>query len=96
MEKTDAFQNAHVKTKRRFVISPSKRWLFLNDGTYKIMIMVVQENSFGIYNHEDILIFDAHEGERDSNWYGKWPGAVRPKLNWTTEFINSTDKIGFL
>lgn len=63
----------------------------LNDGTYKIKIMVVQENSFGIYDHEDILVFDVHEGERDSNWYGKWPGAVRPKLNWTTEFINPPD-----
>src|SRR5512143_2625814 len=30
MKKTDAFQNTHVNTKHRFVISPSKRWLSLN------------------------------------------------------------------
>jgi lipopolysaccharide transport system ATP-binding protein len=68
----------------------------LNDGTYNIKIVVVQESSFGIYEHEDILVFDAIEGERDINWYGKWPGAVRPKLNWTTEFINPPDNIGLL
>jgi lipopolysaccharide transport system ATP-binding protein len=56
----------------------------LNDGTYNIKIVVVQESSFGIYEHEDILVFDAIEGERDINWYGKWPGAVRPTATAST------------
>lgn len=58
----------------------------LNDGTYKIMIMIVKDQTFGLYVHDDILIFDVQDIEREGGWHGKWPGILRPTLEWTTEF----------
>lgn len=59
----------------------------LNDGSYRIMIMIVQDRSFGIYRHDDVLVFDVQDVERGGGWYGKWPGLVRPALEWTTEYL---------
>ena len=58
----------------------------LNDGTYKIMIMIVQDQAFSLYIHDDILIFDVQDVEREGGWHGKWPGILRPTLEWTIEF----------
>jgi len=66
----------------------------LNDGTHKITIMVIQDRSFSIYTHHDILVFDIQEVERSFHWYGKWPGVVRPTLNWTTEFEREQNRSG--
>ena len=58
----------------------------LNDGTYRIMIMIVQDQTFGLYTHDDILMFDVQDVEREGGWHGKWPGVLRPTLEWTIEF----------
>ena len=54
----------------------------LNDGVYHIRIMIVQNESVVLYSHHDALIFEVHDTERNGNWYGKWPGIVRPSLRW--------------
>ena len=59
----------------------------LNDNTYSIQIMFVNYPSVCLYNHEDILSFEVHDVEREGNWYGKWIGAVRPKLKFGIEEI---------
>ena len=59
---------------------------FLNDGEYKIMIMIVKDRSTSLYQHDDVLAFEVQDVERNSHWHGKWLGAVRPMLKWTTEF----------
>ena len=52
---------------------------------YNVQIMFVKDLSIGLYNYENILSFDVHDIEREGNWYGKWIGAVRPKLEFTIE-----------
>jgi len=47
---------------------------FLNEGSYRVMIMVVQDSSFGIYTHHDVLIFDVHDVERQGAWNRQMAG----------------------
>lgn len=57
---------------------------FLNDGSYQIMMMIVQDTTIPIYSFHDLIIFTIHDIEREGNWHGKWLGVVRPNLKWTT------------
>ena len=60
----------------------------LNDGTHRVHLYVVRNQSEVIYNTEDILVFDVRDlSERRGAWYSKWIGAVRPHLKWETEFL---------
>lgn len=65
----------------------------LNDGTHRVHLYVVKEQTEVIYNTEDILVFDVQEdtSERRSAWFGKWIGAVRPNLKWETEFLGKEE-----
>ena len=55
---------------------------FLNDGTYVISVMIVKDTSTVLYQMPEALSFEV-EDYRESNltWYGKWPGYVRPQLD---------------
>lgn len=53
----------------------------LNDGIYLVQLMIV-ENSAAIQVVNEALIFEVHDLERDGAWHGKWPGVVRPTLEW--------------
>jgi lipopolysaccharide transport system ATP-binding protein len=57
----------------------------LNDGMYSVTIQVVQDTSSTVYIHPEILVFDVADSVRVGNWFGKWPGVVRPKLEWRSE-----------
>jgi lipopolysaccharide transport system ATP-binding protein len=60
----------------------------LNDGTYTIELLVVQDDTVVIYRHEDILMFEVHDTpDMRGAWFGKWAGAVRPSFEWSTELI---------
>lgn len=54
----------------------------LNDGTYTVSVMIVQDTSVVLCDLRDALVFDVRDAAREGNWYGKWPGVVRPKLDW--------------
>lgn len=58
---------------------------FLNDGIYRVKIMIVQDTSISLFNQEDVLVFEVHDIERAGNWYGKWAGIVRPTFEWQVE-----------
>jgi len=61
---------------------------FLNDGIHRVLLMVVKDQSEVIYQEEDVLVFEVSDtSEGRGTWYGKWPGAVRPKLEWETELL---------
>jgi lipopolysaccharide transport system ATP-binding protein len=63
----------------------------LNDGMYRITLLVVKDQSVIIYRHEEIVTFEVHENVTKRNgWLGKWPGALRPNLEWTTELVLSS------
>jgi lipopolysaccharide transport system ATP-binding protein len=53
---------------------------FLNDGSYYISIMIVKDRIAPVYFFEDALAFDIIDYREGTDWYGKWPGAVRPKM----------------
>ncbi len=63
----------------------------LNDGTYRIAIMIVKDRFHGIYRLDDVLVFEVQDAEREVHWYGKWDGVVRPELVWTSEFVGQPE-----
>lgn len=64
---------------------------FLNDGSYYLSIMIVRDAMAPIFFFEEALAFDIHDYREGTEWYGKWPGAVRPKQieikSWQQEFL---------
>ncbi|WP_373513007.1 ABC transporter ATP-binding protein [Persicitalea sp.] len=62
---------------------------FLNDGSYMISIMVVKDTSSVIYNMEEALTFDVEDYREGVTWYGKWPGYIRPQLNFSLNQVES-------
>jgi lipopolysaccharide transport system ATP-binding protein len=55
----------------------------LNDDVYTINLFFVRDTASVLYKVEDLLTFEVVDGQRDVAWYGKWPGAVRPSLDFT-------------
>lgn len=51
---------------------------FLNDGSYYISLMVVEDHLKPLYFFEEVLAFDVKDARGDDEWLGKWPGAIRP------------------
>ncbi len=68
----------------------------LNDGTHRIQLLVVRDQGRIIYQHDDILAFDVLDSieTRAGAWYGRFPGAVRPKLEWRTELVDGAAEPG--
>ena len=64
---------------------------FLNVGSYYVNMIIVKDASVGILFQNNVVAFDVVEGEVEGHWYGHRPGAVRPKLKWETEVIESRD-----
>ena len=60
----------------------------LNDGVYRVELLVVQNGTEVIFRRDDALVFDVHDTpEHRGGWFGDWAGAVRPLLPWTTELL---------
>ncbi|MEI6972586.1 MAG: ABC transporter ATP-binding protein [bacterium] len=53
----------------------------LNDGTYTLEVMIV-EGGVSRYVLHDALVFEIHDVPREGGWLGKWPGVVRPTMQW--------------
>ena len=66
---------------------------FLNVGSYYVNMIIVKDASVGILFQNNVVAFEVVEGEVEGNWYGHRPGAVRPKLKWVTEVVESRDSI---
>jgi lipopolysaccharide transport system ATP-binding protein len=60
----------------------------LNDGLYRVLLLVVKDQGTVIFSLNDALVFNVLDRERPGDWHGKWEGAVRPDLVWTTEYLN--------
>jgi lipopolysaccharide transport system ATP-binding protein len=57
----------------------------LNDNIYTISLYFVKDTSSVIYTIDDVLTFEVVDEARQGTWYGDWPGAIRPALNFTLE-----------
>jgi lipopolysaccharide transport system ATP-binding protein len=60
---------------------------FLNAGSYYVNMLVVKDTSTGILFQDNVVAFEILEGDVAGNWYGRFPGAVRPKLKWESKAI---------
>ena len=57
---------------------------FLNDGVYRVRLLIVKDVSVALIDLDNVAIFEVHDIERKGAWYGKWIGAVRPTFKWET------------
>src|ERR1700721_776910 len=57
----------------------------LNAGSYYVNLLIVKDASVGLLFQNKVVSFEVIEAEVVGNWYGKLPGATRPKLEWKTE-----------
>jgi lipopolysaccharide transport system ATP-binding protein len=53
----------------------------LNTGVFSISMMVVKDTSTPVFNFENIVTFEIEEEREATNWHGKFPGFVRPNLD---------------
>jgi lipopolysaccharide transport system ATP-binding protein len=53
----------------------------LNTGVFFLSVMVVKDTSIPLFNFEDILRFEIEEERENTNWHGKFPGFVRPNID---------------
>lgn len=61
----------------------------LNDGMYRIQLMLVQDEGIVLHTEDDALILEvADSPEGRGNWHGKWQGVLRPILKWETGLIS--------
>ena len=61
----------------------------LNDGLHRVLLLVVKDQGHVIFSLNDALVFNVLDAvERRNDWHGEWEGAVRPDLEWQTEFLD--------
>lgn len=53
----------------------------LNTGIFFISVMVVKDTSLPLFNFEEVLSFEVEEERETSNWHGRFPGFVRPNID---------------
>lgn len=53
---------------------------FLNDGAYYFSIIFVKDTSVQLFYLEECLSVEVEDYRENMNWYGKWPGYVRPRF----------------
>ena len=58
----------------------------LNDETYSVRLLLLQDESRVLVNLDRAVSFELHDVQRDGAWFGKWEGAVRPSLPWSTQY----------
>lgn len=62
----------------------------LNSGAHRIELYVVRDETVVIYRRDDLVGFEVAEApEMRGAWHGRWVGAVRPDLEWTTEKVGA-------
>ena len=65
----------------------------LNDGLHRVALLVVKDQGTIILSLDDALVFSVRDVERRGDWHGKWEGAVRPNLVWSTEYIDNARQL---
>ena len=62
---------------------------FLNDGSYYLSLVFVKNTTRRLFYIESCLVFDVEDYRKNTAWYGKWQGAVRPSFPVTLTSDNS-------
>lgn len=58
---------------------------FLNDGSYVLSMMIVKDTSLVLFNMDEAISFDIQDYRENVSWYGKWPGYIRPQLDFSIQ-----------
>jgi lipopolysaccharide transport system ATP-binding protein len=67
----------------------------LNAGIYRAALLVVQDAAHVVYTHKEAIVFEVIDSAQGrGNWYGEWVGVVRPRLDWTTQFVGPLENNG--
>ena len=53
----------------------------LNTGVFYVSFMLVQNTAKPLFNFEEVLTFEVEEERENTNWHGKYPGFVRPNID---------------
>jgi lipopolysaccharide transport system ATP-binding protein len=66
----------------------------MNNGTYRIHLLAFDGSNTVATDWEDVVAFEVHDAASEirGNYHDYWPGAVRPNLEWKTEFIRPIEK----
>ena len=67
---------------------------FLNDQTYCVRVLLVQDTSRVVVDRDRLLTFELHDTPRTGTWFGKWVGVVRPALSWALPRSDPTSPAG--
>jgi lipopolysaccharide transport system ATP-binding protein len=60
------------------VIIPAR---LLNNQTYSVSLTVVKNHSEPIFEFSNCLSLDVQDERQDMNYFGAWPGVIRPSIN---------------
>jgi len=66
---------------------------FLNDGAYYISVIFVKDTSVQLFYLEECLSFELEDYRENMNWYGKWPGYVRPVFPFRVEQLSQNSNL---
>jgi len=63
----------------------------MNAGSYRVELFVVHEDVTIVHHERELVTFEVQDtvGMRGA-FHGRWQGAVRPLLPWTTELVESS------
>ncbi len=63
----------------------------LNDGLHTLELRVFRDREAVVFEQRDLLVVHVADApDLRGGWFGKWPGAVRPLLPWTTEALRES------
>jgi lipopolysaccharide transport system ATP-binding protein len=57
----------------------------LNDDVYSVSLYFVKDGSKVHFVMNELLTFEVVDEPRKNAWYGKWPGVVRPSLDFSVK-----------
>ncbi len=66
---------------------------FFNDETYRLRVLLVLDSSRAVVDRDHLVSFELHDSPRESNWYGKWIGVVRPTFEWHTKHLDGSTQV---
>lgn len=102
-QQTVAFTSASIEEEQSQVGRPMPPGLYrsvchipgdlLNEGTYHLKLLILRDTSKILFRLDDALTFEVVEtGKRPGAWFGREPGAVRPRLVWKTRLLREMDR----
>ncbi len=63
---------------------------FLNDGMYRITVLIVRGGSRTAARADEVVSFTVHDtGAMRKEYTGPWIGSIRPRLDWDTEQLSA-------